>query len=233
MQLSLSHPVSFSVNLSESQAGLVNGVSQQTPILVSGAGKAVGPGVTVTSMAGLGKLVSNGPNGQQAVLVQGGQGGLLLPGQPAQPRVTVRQAAGQVMAVRQQSPVLVQLPSGQQLVRQVSLNPGQVSLVQQGGPGPAAAKAVVAAAPATPGSPAIPSPQPPQHAPDSPMVVLNHQPDAHPHFLLASGQKTAGLVAPGQLGPGQIMSGTINQAGVMATNTPHLKIRQQRKQSLK
>ena len=93
--------------------------------------------------------------------------------------------------------------------------------------------AVVAAAPATPGSPAIPSPQPPQHAPDSPMVVLNHQPDAHPHFLLASGQKTAGLVAPGQLGPGQIMSGTINQAGVMATNPPLLKIRQQRKQSLK
>jgi len=55
--------------------------------------------------------------------------------------------------------------------------------------------------------------------PDSPLVAVqlqNHAPDHAPHFLL-SNPKQAQLV-PQQL---------------LANNQPHLKIRQQRKQSLK
>ena len=74
--------------------------------------------VTVTSMANLGKIVSNGPNGAPApatVLLQGNAGNLILPsgvkqvsGVPAGGQVMVRQAQGHA----QQSPVLVQLNSG-------------------------------------------------------------------------------------------------------------------------
>merc|ERR1719443_2694289 len=81
MQLSISPQVQFSVNLANSSqsnsiATLANGVNP--PILVSGAGQ---PGtVTVTSMANLGKLVSNGPNGAPAtVLLQSQTGNILLP----------------------------------------------------------------------------------------------------------------------------------------------------------
>jgi len=238
MQLSLSHPVSFSVNLSEAQASsLANGVTQ-TPILVSGAGKT--GSVTVTSMgnlSSLGKLVSNGPNGAPTtVLLQGGQGNIILPQQ--QQFTSIKQGGvvrQQQVMVRpgQQSPVLVQLPSGQQLVRQVSINPNlNCNLVNQ-----SVNKTVVASpspsGPPTPGaSPSVTSPQA-SHTPESPMVVqLNHQGDgvAHhsgPHFLLAN--QKAGLV--NQPMGGQIMTGTINQAAL--NNQPHLKIRQQRKQSLK
>ena len=132
MQLSLSHPVQFSVNLGETTANsiatIANGATQ-TPILVSGAGQ---PGnchlshslstncdtsgaVTVTSMANIGKLVSNGPNGAPTVLLQSQAGNILLPGGVKQGGAgqagMVRQ--GQVMVRQgQQSPVLVQLPSG-------------------------------------------------------------------------------------------------------------------------
>jgi len=91
---------------------------------VSGAGQ---PGaVTVTSMANIGKLVSNGPNGAPTVLLQSQAGNILLPGgvkAGGAGQAVVRQ--GQVMVRQgQQSPVLVQLPTGhQQLVRQVSINP--------------------------------------------------------------------------------------------------------------
>lgn len=238
MQLSISHPVSFSVNLSEAQASsLANGVTQ-TPILVSGAGKT--GSVTVTSMgnlSNLGKLVSNGPNGAPTtVLLQQQGGNLLLPQQ--QQFTSIKQGGvvrQQQVMVRpgQQSPVLVQLPSGQQLVRQVSINPNMnCNLVNQ-----SVNKTVVASpspsGPPTPGvPPSVTSPQA-THTPDSPMVVqLNHQGDpvAHhsgPHFLLAN--QKAGLV--NQPMGGQIMTGTINQAAL--NNQPHLKIRQQRKQSLK
>lgn len=81
--------------------------------------------VTVTSMANLGKLMSNGPNGAPAtVLLQSQTGNILLP-----PGAGVKQAAqagagqlvrqGPVMvrqtaqAGQQSSPVLVQLPSGE------------------------------------------------------------------------------------------------------------------------
>jgi len=238
MQLSISHPVSFSVNLSEAQASsLANGVTQ-TPILVSGAGKT--GSVTVTSMgnlSNLGKLVSNGPNGAPTtVLLQQQGGNILLPQQ--QQFISSKQGGvvrQQQVMVRpgQQSPVLVQLPSGQQLVRQVSINPNMnCNLVNQ-----SVNKTVVASpspsGPPTPGvPPSVTSPQA-THTPDSPMVVqLNHQGDpvAHhsgPHFLLAN--QKAGLV--NQPMGGQIMTGTINQAAL--NNQPHLKIRQQRKQSLK
>jgi len=238
MQLSISHPVSFSVNLSEAQASsLANGVTQ-TPILVSGAGKT--GSVTVTSMgnlSNLGKLVSNGPNGAPTtVLLQQQGGNILLPQQ--QQFTSIKQGGvvrQQQVMVRpgQQSPVLVQLPSGQQLVRQVSINPNiNCNLVNQ-----SVNKTVVASpspsGPPTPGvPPSVTSPQA-THTPDSPMVVqLNHQGDpvAHhsgPHFLLAN--QKAGLV--NQPMGGQIMTGTINQAAL--NNQPHLKIRQQRKQSLK
>merc|ERR1719431_262608 len=237
MQLSISHPVSFSVNLSEAQTSyLANGVTQ-TPILVSGAGKT---GVTVTSMgnlSNLGKLVSNGPNGAPTtVLLQQQGGNILLPQQ--QQFASIKQGSvvrQQQVMVRpgQQSPVLVQLPSGQQIVRQVSINPNMnCNLVNQ-----SVNKTVVASpspsGPSTPGvPPSVTSPQA-THTPDSPMVVqLNHQGDpvAHhtgPHFLLAN--QKAGLV--NQPMGGQIMTGAINQAAL--NNQPHLKIRQQRKQSLK
>jgi len=237
MQLSISHPVSFSVNLSEAQtSSLANGVTQ-TPILVSGAGKT---GVTVTSMgnlSNLGKLVSNGPNGAPTtVLLQQQGGNILLPQQ--QQFASIKQGSvvrQQQVMVRpgQQSPVLVQLPSGQQIVRQVSINPNMnCNLVNQ-----SVNKTVVASpspsGPSTPGvPPSVTSPQA-THTPDSPMVVqLNHQGDpvAHhsgPHFLLAN--QKAGLV--NQPMGGQIMTGAINQAAL--NNQPHLKIRQQRKQSLK
>merc|ERR1719318_1037866 len=217
MQLSISHPVSFSVNLSEAQASsLANGVTQ-TPILVSGAGKT--GSVTVTSMgnlSNLGKLVSNGPNGAPTtVLLQQQGGNILLPQQQ------------QFISSKQGGVV------GQQLVRQVSINPNMnCNLVNQ-----SVNKTVVASpspsGPPTPGvPPSVTSPQA-THTPDSPMVVqLNHQGDpvAHhsgPHFLLAN--QKAGLV--NQPMGGQIMTGTINQAAL--NNQPHLKIRQQRKQSLK
>lgn len=237
MQLSISHPVSFSVNLSEAQtSSLANGVTQ-TPILVSGAGKT---GVTVTSMgnlSNLGKLVSNGPNGAPTtVLLQQQGGNILLPQQ--QQFASIKQGSvvrQQQVMVRpgQQSPVLVQLPSGQQIVRQVSINPNMnCNLVNQ-----SVNKTVVASpspsGPSTPGvPPSVTSPQA-THTPDSPMVVqLNHQGDpvAHhsgPHFLLAN--QKAGLV--NQPMGSQIMTGAINQAAL--NNQPHLKIRQQRKQSLK
>jgi len=238
MQLSISHPVSFSVNLSEAQSSsLANGVTQ-TPILVSGAGKT--GSVTVTSMgnlSNLGKLVSNGPNGAPTtVLLQQQGGNILLPQQ--QQFASIKQGGvvrQQQVMVRpgQQSPVLVQLPSGQQIVRQVSINPNMnCNLVNQ-----SVNKTVVASpspsGPPTPGVlPSVTSPQA-AHTPESPMVVqLNHQGDpvAHhsgPHFLLAN--QKAGLV--NQPMGGQIMTGAINQAAL--NNQPHLKIRQQRKQSLK
>ena len=238
MQLSISHPVSFSVNLSEAQASsLANGVTQ-TPILVSGAGKT--GSVTVTSMgnlSNLGKLVSNVPNGAPTTVLLQGQGGNILTLRQQQQFASIKQGGvvrQQQVMVRpgQQSPVLVQLPSGQQLVRQVSINPNMnCNLVNQ-----SVNKTVVASpspsGPPTPGvSPSVTSPQA-THTPNSPMVVqLNHQgnPVAHhsgPHFLLAN--QKAGLVNQPM---GQLLSRTINQA---ALNTqPHLKIRQQRKQSLK
>ena len=82
--------------------------------------------VTVTSMASLGKLMGNGPNGAPAtVLLQSQTGNILLPpgagagvkqaapgaGQLVrQGPVMVRQTA---QAGQQSSPVLVQLPSGE------------------------------------------------------------------------------------------------------------------------
>ena len=86
----------------------------------------------MTSMANLGKLVSNGPNGAPTVLLQSQAGNILLPsgvkagGVAGAGQAVVRQ--GQVMVRQgQQSPVLVQLPSGlvkspsppHQLTRQV------------------------------------------------------------------------------------------------------------------
>ena len=80
--------------------------------------------VTVTSMANLGKLVSNGPNGAPAtVLLQSQSGNILVP-----PGAGVKQGPGAHHLVRQtggvmvrqaaqpghqSSPVLVQLPSGE------------------------------------------------------------------------------------------------------------------------
>ena len=79
----------------------------------------------MTSMANLGKLMSNGPNGAPAtVLLQSQTGNILLP-----PGAGVKQtapAAGQLVrqgpvmvrqtaqAGQQSSPVLVQLPSGEE-----------------------------------------------------------------------------------------------------------------------
>ena len=80
----------------------------------------------MTSMANLGKLVSNGPNGAPTtVLLQGQAGNILLPpGVKQVPAGGQVMRQGQVMTVRQgqpqqtpvlgqqSSPVLVQLPSG-------------------------------------------------------------------------------------------------------------------------
>ena len=73
----------------------------------------------MTSMANLGKLVSNGPNGAPTVLLQSQAGNILLPsgvkaGGVAGSGQTAVVRQGQVMVRQgQQSPVLVQLPSGQ------------------------------------------------------------------------------------------------------------------------
>ena len=70
-------------------------------------------------MANLGKLVSNGPNGAPTVLLQSQAGNILLPsgvkaGGVAGSGQTAVVRQGQVMVRQgQQSPVLVQLPSGQ------------------------------------------------------------------------------------------------------------------------
>ena len=90
--------------------------------------------VTVTSMASLGslgKLVTNGPNGAPAtVLLQSAGGGnILLPhsggvakvggvagGGAPQPGQVIRPGQVMVRQQGQQSPVLVQLPSGQHTV---------------------------------------------------------------------------------------------------------------------
>ena len=72
----------------------------------------------MTSMANLGKLVSNGPNGAPTVLLQSQAGNILLPsgvkaGGVAGSGQTAVVRQGQVMVRQgQQSPVLVQLPSG-------------------------------------------------------------------------------------------------------------------------
>ena len=116
--------------------------------------------------------------------------------------------------------------AGQQLVRQVSLNPGSIncSLVTKS---PGAASPALPASPAQPSSSASAAAGP---GPESPMLVqLNHGPGsdaaaAAPHFLLANTGQKSGLVTP-QLG-GQMMTG-LNQS------TLNNKIRQQRKQSLK
>ena len=75
----------------------------------------------MTSMANLGKLVSNGPNGAPTVLLQSQAGNILLPsgvkaGGVAGSGQTAVVRQGQVMVRQgQQSPVLVQLPSGQNI----------------------------------------------------------------------------------------------------------------------
>ena len=83
--------------------------------------------VTVTSMANLGKLMSNGPNGAPAtVLLQSQTGNILLPpGAGAGVKQAAPAAAGQLVRQgpvmvrqtaqpgQQSSPVLVQLPSGE------------------------------------------------------------------------------------------------------------------------
>ena len=69
-------------------------------------------------MANLGKLMSNGPNGAPTVLLQSQAGNILLPsgvkaGGVAGSGQTAVVRQGQVMVRQgQQSPVLVQLPSG-------------------------------------------------------------------------------------------------------------------------
>ena len=120
--------------------------------------------------------------------------------------------------------------AGQQLVRQVSLNPGSIncSLVTKS-PG-AASPAQPPALPASPAQPSSSASAAAGPGPESPMLVqLNHGPGsdaaaAAPHFLLANTGQKSGLVTP-QLG-GQMMTG-LNQS------TLNNKIRQQRKQSLK
>ena len=81
----------------------------------------------MTSMANLGKLVSNGPNGAPAtVLLQSQTGNILLPpGAGAGVKQAAQAGAGQLVrqgpvmvrqtaqAGQQSSPVLVQLPSGE------------------------------------------------------------------------------------------------------------------------
>ena len=99
--------------------------------------------VTVTSMANLGKLMSNGPNGAPAtVLLQSQTGNILLPpgagagvkqatpgaGQLVrQGPVMVRQTA---QAGQQSSPVLVQLPSGENKSRESALESNDNNITQ-------------------------------------------------------------------------------------------------------
>ena len=228
-------------------------------------------------MANLGKLVSNGPNGAPTtVLLQGQPGNILLPSGvkqvPAGGQTVMRQ--GQVMTVRQaqpqqtpvlgqqSSPVLVQLPSGenslwilnksiecngrnisgQRIVQQVSLNPGNINcnivnksgIVTPSASGPTATQIVGSGGGVSPAPNSIPqtatSPQSssmapaPTGPPESQMLVQlsNHQSDGvSPHFLLANTNQKSGLVSQ------QMMTGSLNQS------TLNNKLRQQRKQSLK
>merc|ERR1719186_2492569 len=120
MQLSILHPVSSSVNLSEAQTSSPANAVTQTPNLVSGkTGSA-----TVNSMGNLSNLVSNGTPTTVKLQMHGQGGNILLP-QQQQQFTSIKQGSvvkQQQVTVRpvQQSPVLVQ---GQQLVRKFSNNP--------------------------------------------------------------------------------------------------------------
>jgi len=255
VQLSIpghNQPITFSVSLPEGhQQGLgqvTNGsVNQQ--MIVNNTAK---PGsVTVSSV---GKLV-NGPAGSGTVMLQGPSGNIIhLPAQAAQPgsqftsikpapmvqsNMSMVRGGHQVMVRPGQSnSLLVQMPGGvsQQPIQIVS----RVPVNQQMNCGtlvqavPSQVKGLGASpspqGPPTPHTPGIPSsplsvtsPQG-MMGPESPMVVQLQNHGEH-HFVLSS-PKQGGLVGQ-PLAAGQIINNqTLN-------SQTHLKMRQQRKQSLK
>ena len=132
--------------------------------------------------------------------------------------------------------------SGQRIVQQVSLNPGNINcnivnksgIVTPSASGPTATQIVGSGGGVSPAPNSIPqtatSPQSssmapaPTGPPESQMLVQlsNHQSDGvSPHFLLANTNQKSGLVSQ------QMMTGSLNQS------TLNNKLRQQRKQSLK
>ena len=109
--------------------------------------------------------------------------------------------------------------SGQQIVRQVSLNPGNINCNIVNKTQAVSSTSLSASAVSSPHTSSSSN-----SSESSQMLVhLNHQQDSAPHFLLAgnSNQKSSSGLS------GQMMTGTLNQA------TLSNKIRQQRKQSLK
>ena len=111
--------------------------------------------------------------------------------------------------------------SGPQIVRQVSLNPGNINCNLVNKSGVASVPAPASLSPSVPSSSLAPAP-----GSESPMLVqLSHGSESGTHFLLANTQQKSGIVSQ-PLG-GQMMTGSLNQS------TLNNKIRQQRKQSLK
>jgi len=234
-------PITFSVNLPDhNQQHISNGSVAQAPVIVSSATSKVPHGSHAVTVSSVGKFVSNGPT-PGTVVLQGPGGNIIqLPQQPAQPgqvgQFTSIKPAPQLASVvrtsgvmvRQPSPLLVQMPQTQpiQIVRSVPVNQPTINCGALQGVGQRTIASPSPQGPPTPQTPGVP-PSPasvtsPQGVlpPDSPLVAVqlqNHAPDHTPHFLLSSNPKQAQLV-PQQL---------------LANNQPHLKIRQQRKQSLK
>jgi len=253
VQLSIpghNQPITFSVSLPEGHG--VNGstLNHQQHMMINSTPKP-GGGVTVSSV---GKLL-NGPSGSGTVLLQGPGGNIIqLPaggGQPSNQQYTTIKPApmavhNNVNMVRtnpvmvrpgQPNSLLVQMPGGVsqqpiQIVRSLPVNQ-QINcgtLVQAV---PSQGKALGASpspqGPPTPQTPGIP-PSPvsvtsPQGlmAPESPMVVQLQNHGSDHHFVLSSPKQGGGLVAQPLL----------NNQTLNAHSQPHLKIRQQRKQSLK
>lgn len=263
VQLSIpghTQPITFSVNLPDNQHKATNGSVASSPLIVSSVNNQPNKTHAVT-VSSVGKYVSNGPG--TVVLQGPGGNIIQLPQQPNQAqftsikpapltsvvRTSVGVAGGGVM-VRQPSPLLVQMPGGAatpqpiQIVRSVPVNQPTMNcstLQGVGQPAPPShhqlknTMSIASPSPQGPPTPQTPG-VPPSPAsvtsppgvlpPDSPLVAVqlqNHAPD-HAHLFL-SNQKQAQLV-PQPLAGQLLGNQTIN-------NQPHLKIRQQRKQSLK
>lgn len=261
VQLSIpghSQPITFSVNLPDNQHNATNGSMSSSPLIMSSVNNQPNKTHAVT-VSSVGKFVSNGPNAGTVVL-QGPGGNIIhLPQQPNQAQfsnikpapmssVVRTSMGGGGVVMRQPSPLLVQMPGSVstpqpiQIVRSVPVNqpPMNMNNALQSPQHHQLKNSLASPSPSGPPTPQTPGvpPSPPNNVghpgpnnvlpPDSPLVAVqlgNHAQDhLQPHFLL-SNQKQTQLV-PQPLA-GQILG---NQT---MNNQPHLKMRQQRKQSLK